>query len=152
MILVAGKWFDWWGGLTWGYRSVGYSPISRPVVPRRTDRRRRPLRVLCGAFGVPIAMQFVGAYSYSLMGWSDLWRDYDRPEQASLWRWDRPQIGYHLANFSSERARKKQVMATYLNYPGQSSTCPIAIETLLHNRHPSKTSAAAPILLRYATR
>ena len=28
----------------------------------------------------------------------------DRPEQASLWRWDRPQIGY-LANFSSERAR-----------------------------------------------
>ena len=74
------------------------------------DRRRR------AAF-VP-AMQFVGAYSYSLMGWSDLWRDYDRPEQASLWRWDRPQIGYHLANFSSERARKKQVMATCLNYPG----------------------------------
>ena len=26
-------------------------------------------------------MQFVGAYSYSLMGWSDLWREYDRPEQ-----------------------------------------------------------------------
>ena len=74
------------------------------------DRRRR------AAF-VP-AMQFVGAYSYSLMGWSDLWRDYDRPEQASLWRWDRPQIGYHLANFNSERAREKQVMATYLNYPG----------------------------------
>ena len=41
------------------------------------DRRRR------AAF-VP-AMQFVGAYSSSLMGWSDLWRDYDRPEQASLW-------------------------------------------------------------------
>ena len=54
----------------------------------------------------------------SLIGWSDLWRDYDRPEQASLWRWDRPQIAYHLANFSSERARKKQVMATYLNHPG----------------------------------
>jgi hypothetical protein len=54
----------------------------------------------------------------SLIGWSDLWRDYDRPEQASLWRWDRPQIAYHLANFSSERARKKQVMATYLHYPG----------------------------------
>ena len=101
------------------------------------DRRR------CAAF-VP-AMQFVGAYSYSLMGWSDLWRDYDRPEQASLWRWDRPQIGYHLANLSSERARKppntrltvqpiratsKQVMATYLNYPG-----PIPVNVPNRNRN-----------------
>ena len=75
--------------------------------------------LLCGVLlAWSIAVQFVGAYSYSLMGWSDLWREYDRPEQASLWRWDRPQIGYHLANFSSERARKKQVMATYLHYPG----------------------------------
>ena len=40
------------------------------------------------------------------------------PEQASLWRWDRPQIGYHLANFRSERARKKQVMTIYLSYQG----------------------------------
>ena len=79
----------------------------------------RPLRVVCGALLVwSIAVQFVDAYSYSLIGWSDLWRDYDRPEQASLWRWDQPQIGYHLAHFSSERARKKQVMATYLNNPG----------------------------------
>ena len=75
--------------------------------------------LLCGVLlAWSIAVQFVGAYSYSLMGWSDLWREYDRPEQASLWRWDRPQIGYHLANFSSERARKKQVMATCLHYPG----------------------------------
>ena len=58
-----------------------------------------------GRLSCAIAVQFVGAYSYSLMGWSDPWRDYDRPEQASLWRWDRPQIDYDLANFSSERAR-----------------------------------------------
>ena len=63
-------------------------------------------------------MQLVGAYSYSLMGWSDLWRDHDRPEQASLWRWDRPQIVYHVANFGAERARKKQVMSIYLDYQG----------------------------------
>ena len=122
MILVAGKWFDWWGGLTWGYRSiVDAAPflalLTIPIVDRIIASR--PLRVLCGVLlACSIAVQFVGAYSYSLMGWSDLWREYDRPEQASLWRWDRPQIGYHLANFSSERARKKQVMATYLNYPG----------------------------------
>ena len=97
-------------------------PVSRPADGSdcRPDRREPPLagavrRVL---LAWSIAVQFVGAYSYSLMGWSDLWRDYDSPEPASLWRWDRPQIGYHLAHFSSERARKKQVMAIYLNHPG----------------------------------
>ena len=104
----------------WCGAALGMAVLCRPTVAvvvlctaaylLCVDRRR------CVAF-VP-AMQFVGAYSYSLMGWNDLWREYDRPEQASLWRWDRPQIGYHLANFSSERARKKQVMATYLNHPG----------------------------------
>ena len=112
LILVAGKWFDWWGGVTWGYRSIIDAFVERIVASR-------PLRVVCAVLLVwSVATQFVGAYSYSLMGWSDLWREYDRPQQASLWRWDRPRIGYHLANFSSERARKKQVMATYLNYPG----------------------------------
>ena len=104
----------------WCGAALGMAVLCRPTVAAVVlctaayllcvDRRR------CAAF-VP-AMQFVGAYSYSLMGWSDLWRDYDRPGQASLWHWDRPQIGYHLVNFSSERAREKQVMATCLNYPG----------------------------------
>ena len=104
----------------WCGAALGMAVLCRPTVAVVVvctaayllcmDRRR------CAAF-VP-AMQFVGAYSSSLMGWSDLWRDYDRPEPASLWRWDRPRIGYRLANFSSERAREKQVMATCLNYPG----------------------------------
>ena len=122
MILVAGKWFDWWGGLTWGYRPiVDAAPFLALLMLPIIDRivASRPLRVVCGALLVcSVAVQFVGTYSYSLMGWSDLWREYDRPEQASLWRWDRLQIAYHLANLSSERARKKRVMATYLNHPG----------------------------------
>ncbi len=92
LILVAGKWFDWWGGVTWGYRSIIDAFVERIVASR-------PLRVVWGVLlACSVAVQFVGAYSYSLMGWSDLWREYDRPGQASLWRWDRPQIGYHLAN------------------------------------------------------
>ena len=100
--------------------ALGMAVLCRPTVAAVVlctaayllcaDRRRRAAFVQ--------AMQFVDAYSYSLMGWNDLWREYVRPEHASLWRWDRPQIGYHLANFGSERARKKQVMATYLNHPG----------------------------------
>ncbi|MDE0024475.1 MAG: hypothetical protein OXP69_08675 [Spirochaetaceae bacterium] len=122
MILVAGKWFDWWGGLTWGYRSIiDASPFLALLLVPIEERivASRPLRVVCGLpLAWSIAAQFIGAYSYSLMGWSDLWRHYDKPEQASLWRWDRPQIGYHLVNFRSERARKKKVMTIYLNYQG----------------------------------
>ena len=88
-----------------------------PIVERVVASR--PLRVVCGLLVAwSIAVQFIGAYSYSLTGWSDLWRDYDRPEQASLWLWDRPQIGFHLAHFRSERARKKQVMTIYRNHQG----------------------------------
>ena len=85
MILVAGKWFDWWGGLTWGYRSIiDTSPFLAlllvPIVERIVASR--PMRVVCGLLlAWSIAVQFIGAYSYSLMGWSDLWRDYDKPEQ-----------------------------------------------------------------------
>ena len=112
MIMVAGKWFDWWGGLTWCYRSVvDTAPFVALLIVPIVDRivASRPLRVVCGVLlAWSIAVQFVGAYSYSLMGWSDLSREYDRSEQATLWRWDRPRIGYHLANFSSERARKSE--------------------------------------------
>ena len=122
MILVAGKWFDWWGGLTWGYRAiVDTAPLLALSMLPIIDRLllRRGTRLLFGALlAWSVAVQLTGAYSYSLMGWSDLWRDHDRPEQASLWRWDRPQIVYHVANFGAERARKKEVMSIYLNYPG----------------------------------
>ena len=71
-----------------GYRSiVDAAPflalLMIPIVERIVASR--PLRALCAVLlAWSIAVQFVGAYSYSLMGWSDLWRDYDRPEQASL--------------------------------------------------------------------
>ena len=122
LILVAGKWFDWWGGVTWGYRSIiDAAPFLALLMVPIIDRivASRPLRVVCGALLVwSVAVQFVGAYSYSLMGWSDLWREYDRPEQASLWRWDRPADRLPPRQLQLRAGRKKQVMATYLNYPG----------------------------------
>ena len=52
MVLVAGKWFDWWGGSTWGYRSiVDTTPflalLTIPVIERVTAGRAT--RVLCAA-------------------------------------------------------------------------------------------------------
>ena len=52
MILVAGKWFDWWGGLTWGYRSiVDTAPLLALSMLPIIDRLllRRGTRLLFGA-------------------------------------------------------------------------------------------------------
>ena len=114
MILLAGKWFDWWGGSTWGYRSiVDTTPflalLMLPIIERLLANR--PTRMLFGALLLwSAAVQFVGAYSYSLMGWTDLWRKHDNPDYASLWQWQQPQIGFHIANYGMQRARKREVM------------------------------------------
>ena len=121
LVLVAGRWFDWWGGSTWGYRPiVDTTPflalLMIPVIERVIANRG--LRAAFAALLVwSVAVQFVGAYSYSLVGWTNQWREYDNPDRASLWQWRRPQIGYHVVNFAAERARKKELMAVYTGNP-----------------------------------
>ena len=112
LIVVAAKWFDWWGGSTYGYRPiVDTAPFLAlmmiPVIDRVVSSRW-----MLSLFGALLlwsaAVQFVGAWSYSISGWTSQWRDYDNPDKASLWQWTRPQIVYHIANFRSERATKKR--------------------------------------------
>ena len=118
-ILVAGKWFDWIGGATWGYRPiVDVTPflalLMVPIIERIVANRGT--RVLFGALlAWSVAAQFVGAYAYSGTGWIDQWREHDDPDRASVWSWQRPQIGYHVAHFGAERALKREVMAQYVN-------------------------------------
>ena len=122
LILVASKWFDWWGGSTYGYRPiVDTAPflalLMIPVIEQVVASRR--MRTLFGALLIwSIGVQFVGAYSYSVVGWTEQWwnaaRD-NNPDRDSLWQWSRPQIAYHVANFRSERALKKSLMQAYVN-------------------------------------
>ena len=121
MILVAGKWFDWWGGTVWGYRSIVDTtpflallliPIIERMLSARGTRVLFATLLLCS-----IGAQFVGAYSYNLIGWIDHWREHDNPDYASLWQWRRPQIGFHLANFGQQRTLKRQLVAAYANSP-----------------------------------
>lgn len=121
MVLVAGRWTDWSGGLTWGYRSiVDTTPflalLMVPIVERMLAGRGT--RVLFGALLFwSVGVQFVGAWSYSAVGWHTMTREYEDPGRASTWLWSRPQIGWHLANFAAERATKKRLMASYANDP-----------------------------------
>lgn len=122
LILVASKWYDWWGGMTYGYRPIVdtapfFALLMIPVIERVVANQR--MRMLFGALLIwSITVQFVGAYSYSLRGWTDQWRNEKRdnnPDKDSLWQWRRPQIAYHIVNFKSERALKKRVMQSYIN-------------------------------------
>ena len=121
MILMAGKWFDWWGGTTWGYRSiVDTTPfLALLLIPtiERMLSARGPRVVFAALLLWSIGAQFVGAYSYNLIGWIDHWREHDNPDYASLWQWERPQIGFHLTNFGQQRALKRQLVAAHANSP-----------------------------------
>ena len=122
LILVTSKWYDWWGGSTYGYRSIVdtapfFALLMVPVIERVIANRRMWM-----LFGVlllwSITVQFVGAYSYSLSGWTEQWWNEKRdnnPDKDSLWQWTRPQIAHHIANFQSERSRKKRLMQVYTN-------------------------------------
>ena len=121
MILVAGRWTDWSGGLTWGYRSIVdtvpfLALLMAPVMERVIAGRGT--RVLLATLLVWSAgAQFVGAWSYSAIGWHTMTLEHDDPNHASVWLWRRPQIGWHLANFAAERAQKKRLMASYADDP-----------------------------------
>ena len=121
MILVAGTWYDWSGGLTWGYRSIVDAtpflallmiPIIERVIAGRTTRM-----VFALLFIWSVGVQFIGAWSYSAVGWGTMTEQYDDPRHASVWMWSRPQIGYHVANFAAERAQKKRLMRDYASDP-----------------------------------
>ena len=122
LILVASKWYDWWGGSTYGYRSIVdtapfFALLMIPVIERVVANHR--MRMLFGALLIwSIAVQFVGAYSYSLTGWTNQWWNEQRdnnPDKDSLWQWTHPQIAYHIVNFKEERAIKKRLMQAYIN-------------------------------------
>ena len=121
MILVAGKWTDWSGGLTWGYRSIVDTtpflalmmvPVIERVIAGRATRALFAALLLWS-----VGAQFVGAWSYSVIGWHAMTLEYDDPNHASVWLWRRPQIGWHVANFAAERAQKKRAMASYADDP-----------------------------------
>lgn len=117
LILVAASWFDWWGGLTWGYRSIldatPYIILCMiPVIDHvMSNRKLKSLFVALLAWSVVV--QFVGAYTFD--GYNEMQRQRKEgiPEQDDLWRWDRAQIVEHLVNFRSERETKQFVMDAY---------------------------------------
>ena len=117
LIVVAAKWWDWFGGTCYGYRPiVDVAPFLAllliPVI-ERTVADRRLLGLFAGLLLWSGAVQLVGAYAYNGIGWNKLWAEYENPDKASVWSWGQPQFLYHMANFESERALKRRQMQFY---------------------------------------
>ena len=121
LIVVAAKWYDWAGGAAWGYRSIvdtaPFLALSMiPVIERVVAGRLAP-----ALFGAALlwsaAAQFVGAWSWNIVGWLEQREAQGGPEAGLRWRWTHSQIGWHVANFESQRAGKHDVMRQYVGNP-----------------------------------
>ena len=113
MLITAAKWFDWWGGWTYGPRpivDVGVFlallmiPVLNHVFTRSWIR---------GVFVVLLvysfAVQAVGAWSYNLQWNNKNNMNIDRLEHRSrLWSLSDSQILHYMANFRSARKVKQQ--------------------------------------------
>ena len=122
MIVVAARWYDWWGGAAWGYRSiVDTAPLlALSMLPamERVMAGRRVAALFGAALLWSVAAQFVGAWSYNQVGWMKQWQEHDDPDKASLWQWTRPQIVWHVAHFGPQRALKQAIMRDYAGKSG----------------------------------
>jgi len=74
LLCVAFKWYDWWGGWSFGYRQiVDTTPILAVLLVPAVDRLWRH-KVLLGAFGALLAwsmfVQVIGAFAYDPASWN----------------------------------------------------------------------------------
>jgi hypothetical protein len=127
LFVIAAKWFDWWGGWSFGYRPVVDAtpylilllvPILNKAWHRTVLRHSFVVTVL-----IAMAHQTVGFYTYRGFGWNDFRdpitgraQDVDRPEHRHrLWSWTDNQILYHYSDFGSNRAEKKKLQRIFLD-------------------------------------
>jgi hypothetical protein len=75
LFMVASRWYDWWGGWSYGYRQiVDIMPIVVLMFIPTLDwlLRGQYLRILFAILLIwSISVQFIGAYSYDVSGWNN---------------------------------------------------------------------------------
>jgi hypothetical protein len=73
-VLLAAKWFDWWGGWCFGYRvivdvAILLAFLTFPIVAAANLRAwHRP--VFAGLLAYSVGVQVLGAYVFDLVGWN----------------------------------------------------------------------------------
>ena len=114
LVVIASKWFDWWGGWAYGYRPiVDAAPLlvlfMISVLPWALNGFLR--RTIFGSLLIwSIAVQFIGAFSYDLSSWNNRGgMNIDRPAfRYRLWSLQDNQIWYYCIYFCESSEKKFQ--------------------------------------------
>ena len=74
LVLLASKWFDWWGGWTFGYRPIvdtmPFVAICLVAGIERIVAHRTAFLAFCVLLSWSVLVQFVGAFAYDLDVWN----------------------------------------------------------------------------------
>jgi hypothetical protein len=123
LMLIAFKWFDWWGGWTYGYRPIVdvapllallLVPVVEAVLARRVGRALAALLL-----GWSVAVQLLGVYAYDGDGWNArAGRDIDRPRwRHRLWSIADSQIVYYVTHASESRRLRLEGLEHFMTHP-----------------------------------
>ncbi len=123
LLLVAARWFDWWGGWAFGYRPIVdvmvlVALLMAPAMEKVLHTRwlsRTFIALLVWSVGV----QFIGAFSYNGASWN--YRNQmnidQRDYQHRLWSLADNQIVYYATHFGAARKQKRGAMDSYIRSP-----------------------------------
>ena len=108
--------FDWWGGWTYGPRPVadtmGFLALSMAPAIETSIRTRWLRRLLIVLLAYSIAVQFIGAWSYNIIGWNNKGNmNIDEPQHHHrLWSIRDNQIMYYATDLATQRDLKRQII------------------------------------------
>ncbi|MBP6217348.1 MAG: hypothetical protein KA436_02035 [Oligoflexales bacterium] len=121
MLILAAKWFDWWGGWTYSYRPILAGMPFLAVLAGSTLSALNSkflLRMLGVLFFTwSIYTQILGAFAYNLSDWNAKnGQDIDNPlYRGRLWSLMDSPILFYTKNFTHSRESKKQEIQNWLN-------------------------------------
>ena len=116
---ISALWFDWWGGWTYGPRPVvdtmGFLALSMAPVMDTLARAPWRRRVMVALLIYSAAIQFIGAWSYNLIGWNNKGgMNIDEPQyRHRLWSLSDNQIMYYSTGLSAQRDIKLQIIQNH---------------------------------------
>jgi len=116
--LVEARWFDWWGGWSYGPRRLSdlaplLAVLAAPLMAWALSARWRRAAV-AGLLGWAVALQALGAFAYDVEGWNAR-PDIDRPEhRGRLWAVADGQVAWYLAHLGEARAHRRELERRWL--------------------------------------
>jgi hypothetical protein len=123
LMLIAFKWFDWWGGWTYGYRPiVDVTPLLSllllPIIDAVFARRWR-VALAAALLGWSVAVQLLGVYTYDGDGWNArAGHDIDRPRwRHRLWSLGDSQLVYYATHAAESHRLRREGIDHFVTHP-----------------------------------